>query len=383
MPHRPIALLVSLILCVVCVAGAPVVNAGARMAKRVAPKIPISLPVAQSTDPNGITFANAVDHIADIPQVAWQRVQDVLEANNAVTIPTKIYIGPHTDTTARQILDLLKREYRLWAGFSQPSTYTGLTFSASDERWAEAKFRKLAAKGEFNIIVADYVRVLRSGCEFSGGVAVECGAGNSITLPEETMGFSFYGVQSGGYWTSAQQSVGPMSQVTHEYLHNVQFAQWIGVSSERAAAAHLVMPCWWQEGQANAIGNTVWSPDFSAYEWARNYNVTRPIEVDGPAVSLTSYSAEAFAAFLDQSPSRCYHPGTNGDYQLGYSVGFAAVEALIAISGPQATMAVLARTARGDSWASAFRKVYGITWSAGRAYLGEILAAEYAVMPFR
>jgi hypothetical protein len=339
--------------------------------------------VPQGTGPNAITFNNALDHIGEIPQAAWQRVQDVLEANSVVTIPTKIYIGPNTNTTSGQITDLLNREYRLWAGFSQPSSYTGLVFDAGDEKWAEAKFRKIAAREKYKIIVADYVQVLRSGCEFNGAVAVQCAAGNSVTLPAGTLGFSFYGVDPGNFWTSAQQNVGPMSQVNHEYLHNVQFAQWNGVSDARANAAHVVMPCWWQEGQANAIGNTVWASEFSTYQSARDYNVTRPINSDGPAVSLVDYSAEAFTAFLKQNPKLCYHPGTNGDYQLGYSVGFAAVEALIAIAGPQATMAVLSRTASGDSWAKAFRKVYGISWTAGRGYLGKILSAEYAAKPFR
>jgi hypothetical protein len=73
--------------------------------------------------------------------------------------------------------------------------------------------------------------------------------------------------------------------------------------------------------------------------------------------------------------------GTSGDYQLGYSVGYAATEALVAIGGPQSTMALLTRMADGDNWSSAFEKVYGITWKEGSNTLGAILEAEYAVMP--
>ena len=67
----------------------------------------------------------------------------------------------------------------------------------------------------------------------------------------------------------------------------------------------------------------------------------------------------------------------------GHSVGYAATEALVAIGGPQSTMALISRTADGDTWAEAFEKVYGISWTEGATALGKILAAEYAVKPLR
>ena len=241
---------------------------------------------------------------------------------------------------------------------------------------------EIVATESFIINAADYVQVLRSGCELNGNVAVSCSGGNSVTLPG-TLGFAFYGVQPGGYWSKKQQNVGPMSQVDHEYTHNVQFAQWNGVSDARALAAHRVMPCWWQEGQANAIGIPVWAPSSKVYSSARDGNVTRAINPDGPRPILKDYSAKSFTAFLDQDPNSCYHPGSNGDYQLGYSVGYAAVEALVAIAGPQATMAVLARTASGDTWEQAFQAVYDVPWSEALNCLGNVLAAEYKAKPFQ
>jgi hypothetical protein len=61
----------------------------------------------------------------------------------------------------------------------------------------------------------------------------------------------------------------------------------------------------------------------------------------------------------------------------------AATEALVAIGGPQATMALIARQADGDNFAQAFLKVYGITWDEGSTILGQVLAAEYAAKPMR
>jgi len=63
---------------------------------------------------------------------------------------------------------------------------------------------------------------------------------------------------------------------------------------------------------------------------------------------------------------------------LGYTVGAAATEALIAIAGPQATMALYALGAQGQDFPTAFQNVFGISWSDASTILSKVLAAEYA-----
>lgn len=342
------------------------------------PAIPISLPVPVPYEESGITFDNAIDHLSEIPEAAWTNIQNAIEGNEEVRIDTRILIGPKTDTTQAQIEALLQREYRLWDGFSQPSSYVGLVYNADDIGWAEDAWRDVVVAEDYGVDAEMYLSELRAGCE----AGVECWGGMAETFPGSSKGFSFYGVQE-PFWNDENQDVGPMSQVNHEYTHNVQFAQWIGTGQDSTTAAHAVVPCWWQEGQANAIGFAVWAPTYAVYKGTRDYNVTRPIDKNGPQPTLTSFGAQVLDAFLDQDTSTCYNPGTNGDYQLGFSVGYAAVEVLVAIGGPQATMAVVARTASGDTWSEAFEAVYGITWEEGRASLAKILAAEYAADPLR
>jgi hypothetical protein len=346
------------------------------------PLFPITLPVTQ----NGtITFANAASRFDGIPQIAWQRVQDVIAANSEVNIPTTIHIGPHTQTTVEQILPLLQREYRLFQGFSQPSSYMGLTYNGQDEPWAEKELQILLGDSINADLTSHYVDVMRQACDLSNPANPSCTSGNSLDLSPTTNGASLYGVQE-PFWNLVNQNVGPMSQVNHEYTHNVQFAQWIGAprkpgSHSGIEEAHTKMPCWFQEGQANGIGIAVWALDLPTYINARRGNVARAINPNGPKPSLATYSADSFTKFLyDQDPLTCYQP-SSGDYQLGYSVGYAATEALIAIGGPQSTMALLTRMAAGDNWSSAFQAVYGISWEQGAVVLGEVLAAEYAVLP--
>ena len=345
-------------------------------------KIPIALPVPQTGE---ITFANAVSKFSSIPQVAWQRVQDAIATNQAVDIPTTLSIGPTTSTTKEQILTLLQKEYRLFQGFSQPSSYIGLVYNGNDEPWAETQLGILLADLKSPGLVSHFVDVMRQACDLSNAANPSCSGGNSLNLFPSTGGGSLYGVQE-PYWSAAKQNVGPMSQVNHEYTHNVQFAQWNGAPFKSGARsgteeAHTKMPCWFQEGQANGIGITVWAPDLQSYINARKGNVARGINPNLPKPSLSTFSAESFTKFLyQQNPMTCYSP-SSGDYQLGYSVGYAASEALIAIGGPLATMALLTKMADGDDWSSAFQHVYGITWEQGSSVLGQVLAAEYAVLP--
>jgi hypothetical protein len=96
MTHRLVALLTTLALIGVLVAGAPVANARAVFTKRFVPKIPISLPVPTATGPNAITFDNVLDHVSELPEVAWTRVQETIAANAPVAIKTLVYTGPNT-----------------------------------------------------------------------------------------------------------------------------------------------------------------------------------------------------------------------------------------------------------------------------------------------
>lgn len=349
-------------------------------------KIPIALPVPQS---GAITFYNAVSQFAQIPQVAWQNVQDVISKNEAVNIPTTIVIGPNTDTTLERITSLLNKEYRLWNGFQQPPSYSGLVYNAKDEKWAEGEWPKMAARLKLTDNPTAYIpNHIRAGCGFSDGVATECYGGMAVTFPSTTAGFAFYGVQS-PFWSTSSTEVGPISQVTHEYTHNVQMAQWIGSKlkngEKRSDSAHNGMPCWFSEGQANAIGIAVAASSVSDYIKGRDNSVRRGINTNIPtksSISQTNLTAQALTNFLySQDSATCYNPNTNGDYQLGYNLGYAASEVLVAIGGSQSTMALLGETASGMSWSDAFQAVYGITWKDGADVLGKVLSAEYAAKP--
>ena len=97
----------------------------------------------------------------------------------------------------------------------------------------------------------------------------------------------------------------------------------------------------------------------------------------GPTTA-TDYSRSSLFDYLTSQGTvvDCYHK-ENQPYILGYSVGAAAAEALIAIAGPSAIMTLYTLGARGEDFATAFQHVYGITWEQGAKILSKVLAAEY------
>ena len=187
-----------------------------------------------------------------------------------------------------------------------------------------------------------------------------------------------------GVTTAAKWDPTDSGEVSHEYTHTVQAAQWIGTAAkDRGDYGHIFAPCWINEGQPNATGIAASSKSYQQYLDKRNATETvGPLDPKFPGWSAANLKEYLYSQIPNGSVANsCYQNGPL--YQMGYSVGMAATEALVAIGGPQSTMALYARGADGDSFAEAFQKVYGISWDKGSTILGQVLAAEYAQSPFK
>ena len=353
--------------------------------------IPILLPIKQD---GTITFENAADKYVDIPRVAWQNVQDVIAKNSDVGIPTKIDIGPNTIADRDSIINGLGKLYKVFSGFDHFTNYIGIVYNAKDLAWAQAdaesSFKNLGLKGD--ITKKDSIkRQSEAGCEINGASAIECYGGMALTFKDggSNVGGAFYGVQNTyvgngqtrDFWTASEKFAGPMTQVTHEGMHNYQFAQFFNTplaagQNTAAEQSHSFTPWWFSEGQANGIGIPVFIDNLQSYLNVRDQSTNR--KPDSRA-KIPASSAESMKSFLMTYQST---GPSNGNWSLSYSIGYSAVEALIAIGGPQSTLALYALGGNGESWETAFKNVYGITWDQGATVLGKVLAAEYVAKPF-
>jgi hypothetical protein len=345
--------------------------------------IPITLPVAQT---GAITFANAAANYAQIPQTAWQRVQDVIATNPENKFKTTIHIGPNTKASLNAINTALDRINKLFAGFRHVGEYWGIVYNAQDAKWAQTDAYDFFKSSNYNgfIVNKDAIKQqAEAGCEINGTTIVQCGGGMAVDLKDggTDAGGAFYGVQSDGdYWSDGTKNVGPMTQVNHEAMHNYQNAQFFltplakgqNISSDQM---HAATPWWFSEGQANGIGISTFMENFTDYSRVRNDTVTRS---PGSRASKPAFTEEGLKAFLNGTEIA---GPQNNNWMLAYSIGYATVETLIAIGGPQSTLAIYTLAAKGEDWPTAFKHVYGISWDEASTVLAKVLAAEYAAKP--
>ena len=366
-------------------------EARAIVSKRFTAKIPITLPVLQGSGPNAITFANVLDHVAELPQVAWQRVQETIAANPAVNPTVKIYVGAHTTFDivggTTRIREVLARTARLWSGFSQSKYISILVYNAEDEPWAEKKWAAVAKARGYTPYDVDFRKgAIRGNCQntvspgvFSGSVTSCRGADAGSVFGSKD---AVMNIGQGGNGGSEDFMEVFGGVIGHEYTHTAQAGNWIGDPSckngpeqiciRTSMANHGFSPCWLHEGQPQAAGLAAAFENFDDY---LQYVAGRPYD-QGPTTT-TDYSQSSLRDYLyKQSHTTCYENGNL--YGLGYNVGALATEALIAIAGPQSTMALFALGANGETFPKAFKHVYGISWSKGATILSKVLAAEYA-----
>jgi len=369
-------------------------NSTAPMAPKAAFKapIPIKLPVAQT---GTITFANIMDHISEIPITAWQSVQDAIATNPPVaSITNAVHVGPNTQLDVvgglPRIQDILLRDQKLWSGFTQVSTFNLLMYNAQDEPWAEEDWKKTAQeKHYFQNVISSEVTRIAGNCQKTlspgvfSGPPTSCGGADSTAITnsdEAILTFSQRGQVSANDPFIAGGGI-----VGHEYIHSVQAGQWIGKPSSYCTEQTQdqkcfrswdsnwgFSPCWLFEGLPNSAGPMTSSETLPAYQ---DYRKNLPYG-QGPT-TVTDYSQSSLRDYLfNQVSSTCYSNGSL--YRLGYTVGALATEALIAIDGPQAAMALYALGADGQDFPTAFQNVYGISWSDASTILSKVLAAEYA-----
>lgn len=349
--------------------------------KPVVNPIPITLPVKPV---GAITFANIEEHVSEVPAAAYKALQDVYAANAQPVVPTNVLLGPNTKLP----IDLpatLKKIQKLWAGFRQPVSYNALVYNFTDKAWA------LKADAKVPVVVAN--GGTKGPASMSGVIEQcatdNCGRGNSGISDAKGNGYGQFQIMESQWDPNGWASQG--SVFGHEYTHSVQAAQFLGnsnvgkpVSQERAKYGldnspsglfQGVLPCWMTEGMAQFNGPAVMAPTFDFYmKWRGSQAMAKEVP------QFTDYSAKSLQNFyLTGTPPKCLPPAPV--YEMGRTTGALAIEALAAIAGPQASMAVVTLMGRGQSYDQAFKSVYGITWADAAPIIARVVAAEYAAKP--
>ena len=342
--------------------------------------IPIALPIPQSTDPNELTFANVINHVSDIPQAAWKKVQAVLASNPAVKIPSQIWVGPTTklDITGgvSKVQEVLDRSAKFWNGFSQSKYISVYFYNYADEPLAEKQLLDVTKNRKYNPDLEGLLGAMKAGCS-----KTDCTWGGSSQVPGTDDGQMMSG-QSG---TNTDRLTLDGAGITGDYIHLIEGAQWIGNKNctagkncDENSLMHVFSPCWITSGPEFYFGLALTDTTYKSYlsdRWNLAFDM-------GPT-HATDYSQPSLRNYLfTESPATCYKDTSRGSsFMLGPNVGALVTEMLTAISGPQSIMAVEALGGRGQDFPTAFKNVYGISWSDASTILSKVLAAEYESFP--
>jgi hypothetical protein len=374
--RKPLAVIASVAL----IASSFLASSSEAATKPVVNPIPITLPVKPVGD---ITFANIEQRIADVPAAAYSALQKVYSANSQPKIPLTILQGPNT-VVPTDVKVALGKIAKLWSGFRQPVSYHALVYNFKDKAWA------LKADAKVPVVVAE--GGARGRASMSSVIdqcsANQCGSANSGISDAKGSGYGQFQISS-NYANDPYMLMGGV--FGHEYTHSTQAAQFLGnanvgkpVSKERekygldnspSGLFQGVLPCWMTEGMANFNGTAVVATSFDKYmDWRKDAPGSQqtPDFTDFSAISIQNY-------LLTNKPPKCLPPA--GIYLMGYTIGALTVEALAAIAGPQASMAVVTLMGRGQTYEIAFKNVYGITWAEAAPILAKVVAAEYAATP--
>ena len=338
--------------------------------------IPIALPIPQSTDANALTFANVVNRVSDIPQAAWKKVQTVLASNPGIKIPSQVWVGPTTKLEitggVSKVQDVLNLNAKFWSGFSQSKFISMYFYNYADEPLAEKQLIANTKIRKYNPDLGGLLGAMKAGC-----TKTDCTWGGSSQVPGTDDGQMMSG-QSG---TNTHRLTLEGAGITGDYIHLIEGAQWIGSkyctagkNCDENGLMHAFSPCWITSGPEFYFGRALTDTTYEDYLHDRS-----DLAFDMGSTHATDYSQASLRNYLfTESPATCYtDQSRGGTFSLGASVGALAIEILTAISGSQSIMAVEALGARGQDFPTAFKNVYGISWSDASTILSKVLAAEY------
>ena len=344
--------------------------------------MPVSLPVKSL---NGITFANLESKESEIAQDGWANAQSSLTSGSEGTTDIQLAKGPNTPDTTDTIIARLKTAQKYWSGFTLPANIFATAYNAQDEQWAESRIKSMP----------NYAAGLEGAIQQNCNVPVNpqnCNSDNSGVIGDKG------GHAIGDYGISDHEVTDPNSapiyrrlgaNYVHEFTHTVQGSQFLNASLAHPDISHNQagqlmndnMPCWIIEGQANFAGASAVSNDFATYSQIRLAELIRTTDPNMP-----QYTPDLIKTYLTtQIPGQCRPSGMHNRagsslataYNLGYSVGMLAIETLSAIAGPKPTMALYTLVASGDDFATAFKKIYGVTWDSAATTIANVIAFDY------
>ena len=325
--------------------------------------IPITLPVSQS---GAFTFSNIVQNADEIPRAAWNSVQSAVTMNAPALVTNVVAIGPNTtpNVPKASVLTGLQNVQKVFSGFTQPKTFTSLIWSYPDLKWTKDWVKK-------NTSASPYIRRIND--DFLNCTAIRCGGLGAGPVSMQGYGFEDF-VLSPRFLNDPFFSSGAAQP--KEYILVTEAAQFIkhpkvgtfpGGPND---ALNNIAPCWLRQGTALYNGAAALNISFGDFLSVRNENALGQSDP-----KFNDYSSSSLELFFKNDVA----PACNPENVFGpdYEIGELTVETLVAIAGPESVMALFALMGNGQTFDSAFKNVYNISWSKAIPTLAKTVAVGF------
>jgi hypothetical protein len=271
------------------------------------------------------SFAELPNRISDIQYLAWMTIQKTINQSPVQDSPIEITVEANTTKFSEKTSESVRLVQKIFHDSKLPSKAWMIYYTLSDQAsnsWATSEFSRLMGN-----------------MSKSNSLSPRANSSNEAIVPLSLPNDDF--TKSGG--TEA-----------HEYLHAVQFAQFVGSNK-----SPYVAPRWLFEGGGQFIQDYIMYGS-SFKDWV--------LKTSGS--QLKTYDLKFFEEFLTYNFPIIVGP--DGDpwfytsawpNQRVYDVGALVYQVLIAINGPAHVMALFKDMSVTGNLDSSFKNIYGISWS--------------------
>ena len=317
------------------------------------PSTPIAPVVQVSEMPT--SFADLEDKYQGIPYAVWEKIQNNLNLYKSSSVKISFAFGPTTPQRYpnQWTIDAVTLGARVLGAQKQPDEVKFVQYNKEDLPWARAEAGK-------------YVSPFRLGISFPDQASEKCAGADcdgAVTNIASDIGLVLIGVSNPVNRFNIQKFNGQND--LHEYAHAVQGMVFKGKTQ---SPPPMLMPCWYSEGQPQAVSIPTVAKN------AEDYVRIRKGWVTDNRWLLKDYEPETIHEFLLTSMKQ---PCSSTANAMVFSLGYIVMDALVAVGGIDKTFNVLTGIADGLSFEDSFKKVYGTSWSDASIALSRAASRVY------
>jgi hypothetical protein len=301
------------------------------------------------------SFDNLDENFKGIPYATWQKIQDNLALYKSTDLKISFLFGPNTPERYpnQWTIDAVTLGSRVMGGQKQPAEVKFVEFNKLDVPWARAEASK-------------YVSPFQLGQSFPDQASDKCAnidCDGAVTNIASDIGLVLVGVATPINRFNIQKFNGQND--LHEYTHAVQGMVFKGKTQ---SPPPVLMPCWYSEGQPQAVSIP------TVAKSAEDYVRIRTGWVNDNKWLLKDYEPETIQQFLKDNMKV---PCPTSTYPMVNFLGFIVMDALVAIGGIDKTFEVQVTRAEGLSFEDSFKKVYGISWDEAAVVLSRVASKVF------